>query len=196
MTEHHFNFVEDYPKIKTIKEAKAWICTNDPDFKPDEVISFLPLKTCRQILDFGCGVGRNLAVLLELKPYGIFGYDHPNMIELAKQYLGLENWNHVTWLKPPVQSILDFKFDLVISTLVFMHMRESDLLAALPVIAHSLTESGLMYVHCRSFTDDRKVLVWPLILKYFEPVKIFTLHVDLLKLEKYAEPKVLLRVRQ
>jgi cyclopropane fatty-acyl-phospholipid synthase-like methyltransferase len=192
----HFNFVEDYPKIKTIKDAKAWICTNDPDFKPDPILSLLPLKGSDHILDFGCGIGRNLVVLLSRTGADIIGYDHPNMTELAREYLGLEIWHSITFLNPPIAEIMRFRYNLVISTLVFMHMREDELLTVLPVLAHCLTDNGLMYCHCRTFTDDRGVLCWPIILKYFEPVKNFTPKIDLAKLSHYDEPKILLKVRK
>lgn len=109
------------------------------------------------VLDFGCGIGRNIFQFSIKRPEWRFvGYDNISMIEKAKEYshkkfikdfseyLNLEFTND--W-----EIIKNIKFDCIYATIVFQHIHENDLnlyLRDIKQMTNKLIVSG------RRFNDD------------------------------------------
>jgi len=159
-----------WDKIKTLEEAKRKICTNCSTFTSDfPHLRPPPLENKTSILDFGCGIGRNIPYLINNSKAKVYGYDFPNMIALAREFLGPEVWNKVIWINPPIENLKGYRFDLILATLVFQHIPLSELRTILKVLSGVLLEGGELYVHSRGYTDEGHN-VWKIIMWFFEPL--------------------------
>lgn len=110
-----------------------------------------------KLLDFGCGIGRNLIFLSESLPdCQIYGYDNEIMLRQAKKFVYqkyqkniddienihlFNNWN----------DIKQQKFDLIYATLVFQHIYEEPLSQYLRDIK---AMTNVLLVESRRFNDD------------------------------------------
>jgi 2-polyprenyl-3-methyl-5-hydroxy-6-metoxy-1,4-benzoquinol methylase len=110
-------------------------------------------------LDFGCGVGRNTVALA--KDYRkIVGFDLPSMISLVPDENKLNNilytsdWNLVK----------SFRFDLVLASLVFQHIEDSELDSYLKDLS-KITDR--LVLHSRTWIDHSASEVLPIVEKYF-----------------------------
>lgn len=139
----------------------------------------MPLKNGDKILDFGGGIGRNTKYFVEKKRasgnnFEIYSYDFENMIKMAKDYLGEENWKEVHWIPHPLSNLAaigpEIEFEYIIATVVFQHMKEADLRSALMLLNKSLKDDGMLAVYGRGYSDDGKKNVWGIIMDYFIPV--------------------------
>ncbi len=121
------------------------------------------------VLDFGCGLGRNLKYLVNTRSKMIIGYDFPNMEKLAGQVLTKEEMKKVVWISPPLESGLKGlpKVDLIVATIVFQHFEVEELDHVLEVLHKNTTTNALMYVNSRGYIDERAGNVWPHLLKKF-----------------------------
>lgn len=109
------------------------------------------------VLDFGCGVGRNIFDFsLKRKNWNFYGYDNKNMLDKAKEYLkvkfnkDLESISNLH-LSDNWSELKTKKFDCIYATIVFQHIYENDLnlyLKDIKQMTHRLIVSG------RRFNDD------------------------------------------
>jgi len=109
------------------------------------------------ILDFGCGVGRNIFEFSQILPKWKFcGYDNPNMLKKAKEY-SIKKFNKNIEDYPNLQlfsewdALKSVKFDCIYATIVFQHIYEKDLniyLQDIKKMTNRLIVSG------RRFNDD------------------------------------------
>jgi len=160
----------EWSQIHDIEKAKEKICTGYPkkSFVSDLSLRMVNLTQKCSILDFGCGIGRNLSYILSKAPDAkIFAYDYPNMIDLARQYLGALS-KRVSWFNPPLENLAELSFDLIVAILVFQHMPPDELDSALKFLAGRLQVSGELLVSSRGYLDLNGN-IWPIILRYFEP---------------------------
>lgn len=94
------------------------------------------------VLDFGCGLGRNIENLSNT--FGkVIGYDLPEMVERFKQlhgeaYTVFGNWNE----------ILEHKIDIIFDCTVFQHLD-------IELLYHHLSSSTAKYIysHTRCYND-------------------------------------------
>ena len=132
------------------------------DFLPNtELINCMKLDSSDEvsILDFGCGMGRNLQAMLDTK-WKLVGYDSKEMISRAKKFLKNPNridfymdWNDVKKLK----------FDWVIASLVFQHIQHKALrnyLQDLQKMTNNLLINGRMF-------NDHGGNTWDIVFEYF-----------------------------
>lgn len=99
------------------------------------IIKEIGIEDYRYLLDFGCGMGRNLAGMARLGKKCVFiGYDNPSMISFAKNYVVnladedkgriklFSDWNEVI----EVSAIYN-KFDTIFCCFVLQHIPEAQL---------------------------------------------------------------------
>ena len=129
--------------VQNLTEAKKMILDSPQPFAPDD-LTWLPIKGRKTILDFGCGVERNIPALLTLADADahIIGYDSPNMRSLAKEHLRFEQYNRINWIIPPPQSLKTLTFDLIVAVLVFQHIEEQELRGILSILKDQLSRDG------------------------------------------------------
>lgn len=109
------------------------------------------------VLDFGCGVGRNIFDFSEKFPNWKFcGYDNPSMMNKANEYSKIR-FGKTVFDYPNLELISDWdklkskKFDCIYATIVFQHIHEKDLnvyLTDMKSMTNRLIVSG------RRFNDD------------------------------------------
>lgn len=157
-----------WDEIKEIENAKELICSGyckNKIFTPDPLVE----KACEaiSILDFGCGIGRNLIATVDRVPT-VHGYDFPNMVEMARTYLG-EKFSKVHFINPPAENLLGVKVEAIIATLVFQHIPEIELRYILPILQRCLTENGKLLLSSRGYIDGTAKNIWSILLDYFDP---------------------------
>jgi cyclopropane fatty-acyl-phospholipid synthase-like methyltransferase len=127
----------------------------------DEVISLTKsLEGHNQYaLDFGCGVGRNTRAMT--KDYKkVVGFDLPSMISLVPA----ENQSNNILYTSDWSTVKSFKFDLVLASLVFQHIEDSELNEYLNDISN-ITDK--IVIHSRTWIDHSETKVLPILEKYF-----------------------------
>lgn len=109
------------------------------------------------ILDFGCGVGRNIFDFSHNFPnWKFYGYDNPHMIDKANEYSKLK-FNKTIYDYSNIELIRNWeqlkkiKFDCIYATLVFQHIHENDLNLYLQDIKRMTNK---LIVSGRRFNDD------------------------------------------
>lgn len=110
------------------------------------------------VLDFGCGVGRNIFDFSQkFSNWRFYGYDNPNMIDKSYEYSKIK-FNKMVSDYSNLELISDWdrlknmKFDCIYATIVFQHIHEKDLniyLQDIKQMTNKLIVSG------RRFNDDR-----------------------------------------
>jgi cyclopropane fatty-acyl-phospholipid synthase-like methyltransferase len=159
---------EFWSEVNDIEEAKKRIL--DAEFIPDKILEEFDYKG-KVVLDFGCGVGRNLKYLTHTSAIRIIGFDFPNMIEMSKLFLTEEERNKVQFSKPPFLISKTEKVDIIIASLVFQHIDDIYLLNYyLSLLYNLLYDNGFMYVNSRGYIDYGLGCVWPHILRVFKPI--------------------------
>jgi glycosyltransferase involved in cell wall biosynthesis len=172
--------------LKTMEEAKNYILSDYAhgktgfvhcDFLNDPRVAD-KLKGCKKILDFGCGVGRNLKKLRELAPAAsLYGYDFPNMIDLAMKFLGdfhlrrLGTDDEGPFWKDEIV-LMDYQipgpWDAVVATIVFQHIPEVELRGILKELATKLSKDGVLVMFGRGYLNDDHKNIWKIVTDYFE----------------------------
>lgn len=158
--------IEWWADVKDLDTAKVRICDSE-DFAFDPVIPYLNFDN-KRVLDFGCGIGRNLRYLVQTPAKKIYGFDLPNMIDLAKKFLTKEEKYKIKFLSMPLSKFPDV--DIIIALIVFQHLDILLLENYLQMLRVSLNPNGIMYVLSRGYLDHDLGNIWPYILKYFTPI--------------------------
>lgn len=109
------------------------------------------------ILDFGCGVGRNIFDFSQNFPnWKFYGYDNPHMANKANEYSKIRFGKQVCDYSN-LELMLDWdllktmKFDCIYATIVFQHIHENDLNLYLQDIKQM---TNRLIVSGRRFNDD------------------------------------------
>lgn len=161
--------------IGTIGKAKSEIEAETTINLPFEnrlkhLVDLIDVWDFVRVLDFGCGIGRHIKWLRgQSKGQIITGYDFPNMVVLAKEYLGEEEWLKVRWINPPMSNLFEEQFDLIVCSLVLQHMSKGEVQLALSLFAEMLGSAGRLLVHSR-VESDSGFSVWDLIQAKFDVV--------------------------
>lgn len=109
-----------------------------------------------KILDFGCGIGRNVFGFSENTNWNIVGYDNDAMLEKSKEYCKLkfnkkvEDFPNIS-LSSNWDVIKQMKFDSIYAILVFQHIFEEDLCKYLQDIKKM---TNTMFVSGRRYNDE------------------------------------------
>lgn len=109
-----------------------------------------------KILDFGCGIGRNIFGFSEYTNWHIVGYDNDVMLEKSKEYCkikfnkNVEDFPNVSF-SSDWNVVKQMKFDCVYAILVFQHVFEKDLCKYLQDIKNM---TNMMFVSGRRYNDE------------------------------------------
>lgn len=109
------------------------------------------------VLDFGCGVGRNIFDFSQnFSNWKFCGYDNPSMLDKANEYSKIR-FGKTAYEYPNLELISDWDkiksrtFDCIYATIVFQHIHEKDLNVYLQDIKHMTYR---LIVSGRRFNDD------------------------------------------
>jgi ubiquinone/menaquinone biosynthesis C-methylase UbiE len=114
----------------------------------DKVVSVFKRNKVKNVLDLGCGAGRNLWYLAS-KGFKVWGIDlAPSGIKAAKKVLAKKKL-HAELVVGNVYKKLPHKdgsFDAVISVQVLQHSNEAEIKSAIKEIKRVLTPGGLVFI--------------------------------------------------
>lgn len=124
------------------------------------------LKDGIRILDFGCGVGRNLIPLsIKYPNYQFYGYDSKQMFTQMSEFTNTKYQNNIINisninLSDDWNFYTKEKFDLIYATLVFQHIYEEALKRYIQDIKN-MTKT--LYVYGRRWNDDSRKNTWEIL---------------------------------
>jgi SAM-dependent methyltransferase len=163
----------NWDKIATMEEAKQFISnphykkTGEFDADEEWIDNNLDLGR-KTILDFGCGLGRNAKYIVTKTDF-LYCYDYPNMIKLAKEYIGSDK-DRIIFIEHPIENLMGLQFDIIFADVVFQHINRDDLRKIFPVLKSCLVSNGVLVVNSRGFCDDNNYNVWSIITEFFKPI--------------------------
>ena len=98
-------------------------------FKPSEnaLEQVAPPDKKVSVLDFGCGMGRNLKWMMEKTSWVVTGYDSSPMLDRAKKWLSSGSKRPIPTLVSGWEPLKPKKFDVVLAALVFQHIYNPEL---------------------------------------------------------------------
>lgn len=164
----NYNF---WSTVDNLETAKKFIMQPGYEqngfFGPDFWLKKIDTDEFKTILDFGCGVGRNLKVLGR-KRSKVYAYDTMNMIQMAKEYLTDAVHRRIEFIPAPITNLSGRNFDLVYASVTFQHIPEEELRAILSILRVCVNKELLVFG--RGFLDEGRKNVWKIITDYFEPL--------------------------
>jgi SAM-dependent methyltransferase len=141
--------MSDFQLMHTILTAAR----TPKEFTPDEGLlrAVAPVGERIRVLDFGCGMGRNLKWAMEHTSWEVTGYDNDQMLERARKWLPTVSKKPLPTLISSWESLREKKFDAVIATLVFQHIYRDELSGYLKDLR---AMTSRLFVHSRRVNDD------------------------------------------
>ena len=169
-------------KNKTITELKCSILSgykNNHWFGPHELL--FRIDNDDKILDFGCGLGRNIDIL-KTNSNQVDGYDFPVMIDSMKPSVKSrynELYTHNDW-----EALSSKKYDTIFSCLVLQHT-SLDILESYLKSFVAMTDT--LYLVSRWYIDENHMLIMPILEKYFTVKDVF-IYSDQAKMLSFVKP--------
>lgn len=157
-------------KSSNMKAAKKaiWNPKLNGEWRPSvEIVDLFNWKD-KDVVDFGCGIGRNIVYLNSKGCKRIFGYDYERMLNLAIEYLDQENCNFIPVAYPNDNKIPDSEIDIVFCSLALQHLSPEDLEYSLKWFVRVLKETGNLIIYGRDTSDPPdNIPVLPSVSLYF-----------------------------
>lgn len=123
------------------------------------------LNKSGNILDFGCGAGRNLKYLKDHYSQ-VYGYDYPNMLQLvsretlaAGNVLITSDWGFIN----------NYKYDEILYSLVLQHIHPEEIRS---ILARLTSCSSRHIIHSRIWVDFTFEPIMPILEEFFNIEKI------------------------
>jgi len=140
------------------------------EFKPDTNTLYLIGPTTKKfrVLDFGCGMGRNLVGMMEQTVWNVTGYDNSEMLDRAKKWLPTVSKKPVPLLVSDWNFIREKTFDVVVATLVFQHIYQKELSGYLDDLRKMTSK---LLIHGRRWNDDGSN-TWATVSRFFNLMQI------------------------
>jgi len=125
-----------------------------------------------QILDFGCGIGRNVVGIAAETRWTVVGYDSTPMLERARPWLAsrlhdLPAAAGRVKLTSDWQGLRGERFACVLATLVLQHIYEQELASYLDDLRHM---TPVLVVHGRRLNDDSQKNTWEILHRSWRPI--------------------------
>jgi 2-polyprenyl-3-methyl-5-hydroxy-6-metoxy-1,4-benzoquinol methylase len=120
----------------------------------------------KNVLDFGCGVGRNIIPLsIERKNWNFIGYDNINMLKKLEEYSlfrfhkNIDEYTNIKFFSD-WEYLKTKKFDIVYCTLVLQHIYEPQLSV---YINDFKKMTNFLIVYGRRFNDEHQKSTWKIL---------------------------------
>lgn len=134
------------------------------EYPQQDVLDFIPNDY--SVLDFACGIGRNSYSLLK-KFKKVTCYDLPNMIQIMKETDVYKEYGSLLPVYDSWEAVRGQQFDAIFCCLALQHIYEPELMQYLEDFR---TMTNNLYVFTRSYNDDNKKLMLPMLLRKFDYV--------------------------
>jgi SAM-dependent methyltransferase len=141
--------MSDFQLMHTILTAAR----KPAEFTSDEGLlrTIHPADQRIRVLDFGCGMGRNLKWMMGNTDWDVTGYDNDKMLERAKMWLPSVTRKPIPLLVSGWEFLRAKRFDVVIATLVFQHIYKKELTGYLSDLQRMTPK---LLIHGRRVNDD------------------------------------------
>lgn len=125
-----------------------------------DVIEALQPSVDKTLLDFGCGVGRNLSYLKDHYK-SVYGYDFPNMLKnVPRETLKSQN----VYVSSSLDDIYSRKYDDILFSLVLQHIHPEELETILTQLRF---RASRFIIHSRIWVDFTFEPIMPILEKFF-----------------------------
>lgn len=121
------------------------------------------------VLDFACGIGRN-SYMLAQQHREVICYDLPNMIEIMKRTEAYAARPKNITVYDDWSLVKNMQFDAIICSLALQHIYEDELMGYLDDFVKMAKN---LFVFGRSYNDDNKKLMMPLLETHYKFVDGF-----------------------
>lgn len=168
---NEFNLLEFYEQIYSKGEKKHFtpFLKSTKTIEIKEILKLTNWKN-KSVLDVGCGTGE-LAYQISKKGSNVLGIDFSTeAIKIANSNFSQKN---LKFKNMNVKEIKD-KFDIIISTGTFEHMK--DPLSILKLFKRHLNKNGQIIILCPNWTNPRGYILMTLFYLFNSPITLADLH--------------------
>lgn len=170
-----------------VQNVLNMICGSKIDeVRSDDIIKNEIETNDTKILDFGCGIGRNLCEIPNIKKFDLItGYDNQLMLDKVPEFFKLKynsSWNEYSVrnnisLESDWKNVIKNNYDVIYTSICFQHISEKDLsvyISDIKNITKRLIVMGRTITDESTINDVNYKTVWNILAKNgLTPYKIF-----------------------